>query len=298
MTKPPLSHYSPVFANKPWAEDAHYTSYFYKRGSNEISAEQKGQRQWGRKRGLYTWDVENSLSKNLENDASSAYRKLSECKDLSGDERVTWAQFLLSQHARTPTFLRYENALSGLLGDNKKPTNDRVGCRQCGDLAYLTEKDWRLLLAHKDDYFIRSDNPVLLTGFIERHQTSLFYPLSPTLCFAAYPKPNDQARLPAETVNARPTMAHELEKGGTWLINFHLARSAKESVILSPSHETATASAMFDDILGLYPQPPFGLYWSPGGNYDYAFENVRMLMSLTDQTQYPHWLPHELEINE
>jgi hypothetical protein len=87
----------------------------------------------------------------------------------------------------------------------------------------------------------------------------------------------------------------ELEKGGAHFINFHLARAAEESLILSPTHDGQVASAMFTDVLGLYPQPPFLLHSPSREEMATAFESIRSLMGAVDGLSYPSWLPFELE---
>jgi hypothetical protein len=52
---------------------------------------------------------------------------------------------------------------------------------------------------------------------------------------------------------------------------------------------------MFTDALGVYPQPPFLLHTLEGHDEEEAFESIRILMSGIDRTQYPSWLPCELE---
>ena len=125
LAKPPLSHYSPKFANKAWADDDGYTSYFSCPYSDEIKKSPKGWKQWGRKRGLYSWSVEHSLDKDLETDASLIYEKICSYNELTNNERIIWSQFLLSQLVRTPTYMRYENRARELFGITETPEHDR-----------------------------------------------------------------------------------------------------------------------------------------------------------------------------
>lgn len=108
MRKPPLSHFSPKFTNKAWADENGYISYFSCPFSSAVKKSPKGWKQWGRKRGLYTWEVETNLNENLENEAGVIYQKICSFKELTPDERVILSQFLLSQLVRTPTFMKYE----------------------------------------------------------------------------------------------------------------------------------------------------------------------------------------------
>jgi hypothetical protein len=173
MAKPPLSHFSPVFANLPWANDAGYISYYRDQYRRKVQRATKGKRQWGRRRGLYSWKVELALNRDLETEAARTYSDLLKFKELDADQRLTWAQFLLSQVVRTPTFLRYELAARRMLGITDAPAHDRVGCKDCGDtggefiFAGLTE------LATEVFKHLRRVNPV---HFRIRHQyQSLIY---------------------------------------------------------------------------------------------------------------------------
>ena len=292
MPKPPLSHYSPKFANQPWANDEGYLSYYYDCHQQKVMTAWRGRRQWGRRRGLYSWKVERALNEELENEAAQVYKALLGYRELNPEERTIWAQFLLSQVVRTPTFLRYEAAVRDAFNITHTPDHDRVGCKECGDLRWVTSRDWCLLLAHQDDYFVRSDNPVLLSGFVERSETCLFYPLSAYLCFVACSMPTGWE----PWSSASPAFfGYEMQKGGAHFINFHLARAAGESLILSPRHDGEVATAMFTDVIGQYPQPPFSLHAPhPREMFD-AFESIRMIMSSVDGVNYGPWLPFELE---
>lgn len=293
MAKPPLSHYSPKFANKAWADKDGYTSYFSCPYSSEIKKSPKGRKEWGRKKGLYTWDVENSLDQNLENEAKPVYEKICSYKEVTFRERIVWSQFILSQLVRTPTFMRYENKACEMFGITEKPKHDRVGCKECIDLNYVANRDWCLLVAHEDDFFVRSDNPVLQTGFNERSETCLFYPMTPKLCFVACSMPKSWNAL---SDNPKKTCDYQLSKGAAHLFNFYLAKATSESLIISPKHDGVVAEKMFGDILGLYPQPPFSLHiLNSNLETEKAFESIRILMSKTDGVQYPRWRPTELE---
>ncbi len=297
-----VSHNSPVFANKYWADDEGYLSYFYCPYKGQVTTGHKGKKQWGRKKGLYSLTVENSLSRDLETKVSPIYEKIISFNEISTEERMIFSQFLMSQLVRTPTFMRYEDAVRNILKIQWSPLNDRVGCTQCEDVYYFAKRDWFYLLAHDDDYFVRSDNPVLLSGFVERHETCLYYPLTPRICFVACSMPEDWCPfcdVPKETVG------YYLEKGVAQFINFHLARTASESLIIKPSHDSERVDAIITDMLGRYPQPPFSLLRlhtnSPSisekhiSDINISYEKVRKLMELVDGVSYPSWIPFELE---
>ena len=290
--KLPLSHYSPVFTNKPWADDEGYISFFSCPYSNTVKKSTKGTKQWGRKRGIYTWAVENALNIELENDAAIIYNKILNCNELNSEERVVWAQFILSQLVRTPTYIHYENFVKSKFNLTDKPAHDRVGCKKCTDLSFVSNRDWCLLVAHKDDYFVRTDNPVLQTGFIERPKSCLFYPLSPRLCFVACSMPSNWN---AFTGSPNETIGRELDKGGAHIINYYLAKAAKQSLIISPKHDGIIADEMFSDILGKYPQAPFSLHTLDNTEENEAYNSIQIIMSAADDLNYPLWEITDLE---
>jgi hypothetical protein len=291
LAKPPLSHYSPKFTNKVWADSEGYMSYFKCSYSGDIKKSSKGWRQWGRKRGLYSWEVERSLDQDLETLAGPIYEKILSFNELTEDERIIWSQFMLSQLVRTPTYMKYEKKAREIFGITEEPKHCRVGCKDCLDLNFVANRDWCLLLAHEDDFFVRSDNPILQTGFIELPESCLFYPLTPKLCFVACSMPDNW-----DAFRDRPneTCGYKLPKGGAHMFNFYLAKSAGESLIISPEDDGVIAEKMYGDVLGIYPQPPFSLHILDGNAPEIAFESIRKIMSYTDECDYPIWKPEEL----
>jgi hypothetical protein len=285
--KSPLSHYSPMFANKAWADESQFISYFFCKHSDSVKKKAKGKKQWGRQRGLYSWATEHALDHKLENFAGPIYAKIITYTELTNDERLIWAQFLLSQLVRTPSYMKYEETAKKIHNINSQPMHDRVGCKDCWDLAFVMNRDWCLILAHEDDYFVRTDNPVLQTGFIECPDTCLFYPLSPRLCFVACSMPDSweaHSHQPAETIG------YLAGKGWAHFVNFQLAKCASETLIISPKHDDKIAEIMFSDTLGTYPQPPFSFHvLSNPSSPDNAYNSIRYLMSLADGIEYPEW---------
>ncbi|MEZ8036589.1 DUF4238 domain-containing protein [Vibrio crassostreae] len=284
--KKPLSHYVPKFSNKYWADESNFMSYFWCEYTTSVKKESKGKKQWGRKRGLYTWEVENSLDKDLETKVAPIYEKLITYNELSRDERFLWAQFLLSQLVRTPSYIEYEKTAVELTGVKSKPMCDRVGCQECLDLNFVANRNWLLLKTHCDDYLVRTDNPVLQTGFIELRNSYLVYPLTPHLCFVATPMSENWN--PFEQ-NSNPTMGYEMPKGWAHMVNFYLAKSAYRSLILSPDHAGVISDTMFTEVLGSYTQPPFSLHVTEVENVWPAYESIRKIMSIADGCDYPEW---------
>jgi len=293
MGKPQYNHYSPVFANGPWAEGSHYACW--KRQSDEgiVIQEPKGRKQWGRQRRLYSSSIEVALDRDIEASVSPIYRKLLNFQEPLEYERIKWAQFLRSQIVRTPSFMRYERAAKNMLGMHNEPDHDRVGCEECHDLVEITGRRWLLLLAHDDDFFIRTDNPVLYTGFLSDPATVLYYPLSPRLCFVATTMgtdwdPQNKSLTQVSMVNM------PLLKGAAHMLNFYFAKFADESLVLRPSDSGTIAQEMFSDVLGIYPQPPFDLHRPQAHEIAEAMESIRSLMSVVDGHKYPEHSVDEL----
>ena len=282
-----------MFSNKPWANEQGFISYYECNHSQSIKKGPTGRKQWGRKRGIYSKDVEHSLDQDLENKAAPIFEKLISIEEISISERKKWAHFLLSQIVRTPSFIEYEQHACDLAGIDQKPDHDRVGCEECGDLHFVANRDWCYLFAHEDDYFVRTDNPVLLTGFIERPETCLFYPLTPKICLSVcsmHSGWNPYKHAPQEM------MALELSKGMAHMFNFHLAKCTQRSLIISPEHDGLVSESMFKDILGMYPQPPFPIHvLESSSSADEAYESVRRIMCSLDGIVYPEWSISEIE---
>jgi len=284
--KKPLSHYVPKFSNKYWADESDFMSYFRCEYSYNVKKEYKGKKSWGRKRGLYTWSVENSLDKDLETKVAPIYKKLVSYTELTKDERFLWAQFILSQLVRTPSYIEYEKTAVELTGVKQKPVCDRVGCQDCLDLNFVANRDWLLLKVHEDDYLVRTDNPVLQTGFIELNDSYLVYPLTPTLCFVAV---SMDEKWDPFVDNMNPTMCYKMTKGWGHMINFYLAKTASRSLILSPESDGKISETMFADILCAYTQPPFSLHITTPNNANSAYTSIRKIMSICDGYEYPEW---------
>lgn len=284
--KQPLSHYVPKFSNKYWADESSFMSYFLCEHTASVRKGNKGKKQWGRKRGIYSLEVEKALDKDLETKTAPIYEKLVSYSEPNKEERFIWSQFLLSQLVRTPSYIEYEKTAIKLAGVELSPEHDRVGCLNCLDLNYVANRNWLLLKAHKDDYFVRTDNPVLQTGFIELNDSCLIYPLTPSLCFVATTMGREWN---AFVENKNPTIFFEMTKGWSHMVNFYLAKCAYRSLILSPKHEGVISDHMYTEILGAYTQPPFSLHVTESSKAKSAYESIRYIMSVCDGFEYPDW---------
>lgn len=298
MAKKEKNHYSPVLANKRWCDETgHYWSYERNPHKRIVEGKAKGKEQWGWLRRLYRPEVETALDLELETKVEAIYAALLRGAELDASKAVIWAQFLRSQVVRTPTFIRYENFAREHHGIEIRPPCDRVGCEDCQDLGCVLNRDWMLLVAHPDDYFVRTDNPVHYTGFLEDPETVLYYPLHPKVCFVACSMPEGWNCL-GERKTAHPLPAFQLEKGDAFMLDFHFAKAADKSLILHPSHRGLISETMFTDVLGVYPQIPFDLHRPDQGPKESLMESLRILMSVADgrtlETSYPPYSPVEM----
>lgn len=290
------NHFSPILANKPWRFGGNLIHYYRDKFSNRITVDpEKGYSAWGRRKGLWSDYTEDNLANNLENGAAPVYRKILQGRDLSSEERQVWAQFVLSQIVRTPSFMRYEKFVRSRSSSFLMPANDRVGCKDCGDLFWVTQRKWRLCVCVDDGFFIRSDNPVLVTGFVERPSTAMYYPLSPTVMWVAESMPDGWA---ADWKKGHYGSFSRcvVPRAAATMVNFYLVRSAANEFVVHPENQESWLEGMADDVLGNYPQPPFSLHSVQGCEEDEAFESIRSLMSDCDGVEYPKWHLDELEV--
>lgn len=292
------NHFAPKFANKEWAIDGKVMHYYRSQHTNELVAKPKGWTTWGQRRKLWSNEIERNLAQDLEDETSIIYRKMIRYRELNERERMKWAQFILSQIVRTPNFMRYEKFASETLFPEIKTHlgHERVGCEQCGDLFWISQRKWLLIVLKENSELIRTDNPVFLTGFIDRPSSAIFYPLTPRLLWVAQSmpvdwKPNWQNGHKGKYIGA--------EKGSTFsfLLNFHFIRSAREFITRTDQNEE-TFSHIAEGALGSYPMPPFSLHILNGAEENKAFESIRMIMCICDDKPYARWHSSELELLE
>jgi len=295
VSAPKLHHFSPVFGNVRWGDAGGYVCYARDVYVKRITRAPKGPRQWGRKKKLYRHMTEIALNKEIETPAAPLYEALLQGRPLDSEERRKWSQFLLSQVVRTPSFMRYEVAARALTETTGQPTHDRVGCEDCADLAWVANRDWCLFASADGDCFIRTDNPVYMTGFLSQPATALYYPLNPRVCFVACSMPStwDPSCSPIHADD--PCAAYALVKGGASLIDFYLAKAADESAVVSPRHDNNVLRTMLTQVLGVFPQPPFLLHELGDADETSALESVRTIMRYADGYDYGLYAPHEMQ---
>ncbi len=287
MTNPKLHHYSPVFANKPWSGKQGYVCFYRDSFEKRVKQSQKGKKQWGRQRKLYKTNVEISLGNDLETHVADVYKNLVDTNQIEPDAKTKWAQFLRSQFVRTPTFMRYEKTGRIIAGIENSPEHDRVGCEECMDLNLVISRDWVVLNAHKDDFFIRTDNPVHFTGFLSQPDSALYYPISPKKCFVACSMSEPWDPFNKDVILQKQLFQKDLQKGAANIINFYLAKAADESAIVHPENNGDIIFEMLTQVLGAFPQVPYDLHLPRSYETEKAIENLQKIMSLTDGIEYP-----------
>lgn len=195
----------------------------------------------------------------------------------------------VSNHTISPHtfFFSYAEKARELSGDSTPWKDTIVGCIECQQSKFIACRNWAILTAHEDDFFIRTDNPVYLTGFIELDESTLFYPLTPKKCFVACSMPSHIPILKGTEPPFPKLTGIQLEKGDAFSINFELSKSASKSIILQIDDESAAYETLLTQTLGVFPQLPFFLHSVKdyGGELD-AMESLLHIMSATDQISY------------
>lgn len=289
------NHFSPVFANKHWTnkeEGWQYKYYYYCKNRKQVidAHKDKGKTAWGYEKNLYSQSLEDSLDVELENESAVLYDKLLNNIQLSTEERMKWGQFIITQSVRTPSFFKYRDYLEQLNNGDYSYKETIVGCPECVENKYISMRNWVLLHAHEDDYFIRTDNPVYMTGFIENPRTTIIYPLSPKVCFIACSFMN-HIILPKGIQLPSPKQdSLKLEKGDAHSINFELLKSANNSIIVSKQTNNEIISRMTLEMLGTFPQVPFMVSRADNDiSEGKEMEWILKVMSLVDRVEYPSY---------
>lgn len=287
------NHFSPVFANQYWTNDAagwQYKYYYYCKYRHCVvdSNKDRGKTAWGYEKHLYSQELENRLDTELENESAILYDKLINGITLSADERMKWGQFIITQAVRTPSFFKYRDYIESLNGGDYSYKNNILGCPGCVENKYVATRNWLILKAHEDDFFMRTDNPVYMTGFLNNPSTTIFYPLTPELCFVAC-STVETIILPKGMEMPFPKQEFlQLEKGDAWHINFELLKSTSSSIIVAKKNNSPAVSHMTLEVLGIFPQIPFMLS-SANNHYSEALEieTITKIMSAVDGIDYP-----------
>lgn len=288
------NHFSPVMANKRWTNEEHcwkFKQYYYCENRRKVvEAKRKvGKSGWGYEFDLYSQSLENRLGDELENQAEVLYEKLIKNEILNAEERMKWGQFIVTQAVRTPSFFKYRDYIENSTGGDFSYKNSIIGCSGCKENKYIACRNWVILEAHDDDFFVRTDNPIYMTGFLETPSTTVFYPLSPKKCFVACSMPKIIPVFKGQEVPFPKQEVLKLEKGDAYHINFELIKSANKSLILALPNNNEAISIMNLEILGNFPQIPF-LIFSSSNELDshYKLQDIIALMSKVDGVKYPY----------
>lgn len=289
------NHFSPVLANKHWTNEELGWSYKYyylckHRGQVIDSHKDIGKTAWGYELNLYSQDLENRLDSELENESATLYEKLIAGEILDFGQRMKWAQYIITQAIRTPSFFRYRDHIEKINGGDFSYKNTILGCAACEENKFIASRDWIILRAHHDDFFIRTDNPVYMTGCLDNPTTAIFYPLTPKLCFVACSFV-ETVLLPKGMSMPFPKQEFlQLEKGDAYHINFELIKSASDSVILAKSDNNEAVRQIALDVLGAFPQIPFMLSSANSALGELlVIESLTELMSTVDGVRYPNY---------
>lgn len=255
------NHYVPVFTSKYWKDkDNEWCFKYYCKLSHNnkvVNKIKKGERSWGNQKNFYSQALENRLDVELENPVGPIYTKLIEEELLTWNERLKWAQFLITQSVRTPSFFKYRDEVETYINGDFSYRESILGCIDCDINKLVAERNWWILKAHEEDYFIRTDNPIYLTGCIENPDTTIFYPLTPNLCFVMCSLIPLQMLLRAAEKLDPQQKYFQLEKGDAHAINFELLKSASSSVILRVNHNSEMFNYMACSVMCVYPQIPY-----------------------------------------
>jgi hypothetical protein len=250
-------HYSPTFSNEYWAIGLGKRIRVYYRGVDQcIQSCDQGYTKWGREAFLYSQHLERMLHL-IESDAKVPYMKLLDTIPLNEKERRCWIAFLIVQMLRTPSFvLQLLPRLKGFIESRQIafPT-DTASLRQSYETLFtnndvfaefyrlITDYQWELWSAPPNDQFIRSDDPVLIRGSAEHGSWQLIYPMTPVRCFVAGPDRADNSM----TVVPRN---HQLDDFQLRIVNEHLAKSARRSVIARPVQDDSQLRVLLEEALG------------------------------------------------
>ena len=289
------NHFSPVLANKYWTNQESGWSYKYyyfckHRGKVIDSHKDIGKTAWGYELNLYPQDLEDRLDTELENESAVLYKMLIAGEKLDADQRMKWAQFIITQAIRTPSFFRYRDHIEKVNGGDYSYKQTILGCAGCEENKLVAARDWIILEAHEDDFFIRTDNPVYMTGCLDNSTTTMFYPLTPNLCFVACSYVETGILLKGMELPFPKQEFLQLEKGDAYHINFELLKSASNSVILAKNDNNKVVSQFAVDMLGAFPQIPFMLSSaSTAIGESIVIESLTNLMSATDGVRYPEY---------
>jgi hypothetical protein len=238
-------HYSPDFTNRYWVNSKGEIRVFSRNIDGTVTSRLKSCSKWGFEYYIYPERLEQYFSR-IESDAKVSYDKLLKTIPLTPLERQRWVTFLIVQSVRTPAFiLKLTAGLKKLIETSQMeyPTSPESLVRAYetlfqNDKFYATtyqliaSKAWLMARAAPGSFFIKPDEPAVISGSESKETWSLVFPLSPTKCFLAGPSAID---------NRPPVVPHarEFGKEETDALNEMLAFHARREVITLPSNDNA-----------------------------------------------------------
>jgi hypothetical protein len=259
-----FNHYSPIFTNRPWADENGMIIRLRRQpGDGGIAVGRTGPREWGGEHHLYPQHVEDGLGA-FEAKIAILYEKLLSGKILDPIERLLWSRWILCQFARTPTLLLElagfeEDVLSHFpeLGRDFSwaETHAKIDAavEHISDfhqsdrlIPFIILRDWIVLRPAPGEFFIKGDIPVVIRGALINDDAQIVYPMSPTHCFiATVLKKFPPSQVQAECILKPGNSAHYIRL---------IARCAEREVICHPDCHSPNLEALITDEIGRSPR--------------------------------------------
>jgi hypothetical protein len=264
MTATSFNHYSPIFTNRPWADENGMIIRLRRQlGNGGVTVGRTGPREWGGEYDLYPQQVEDALGA-FETKIAGLYEKLLSGKILDPTERLIWSRWILCQFARTPTLmLELAGIEEDVLSRFPEFTRDfswqeteakldaavaHIGDFHTSDrlIPFVVLRDWFVLRPASGEFFVKGDVPVVIRGALVGDHSQIVYPLSPTHCFVATVVGN----FPPCQIQAE----HQLKAGRSAQYVRLIARCAEREVICHPRHYSAQVAELIGEVIGGSPR--------------------------------------------
>ena len=168
-----------------------------------------------------------------------------------------WSHWLLCQYSRTPAFVvdfakleedilaQFPNLIQWAAQINTeeklKSALDNISSITTSKklVPFLAVRDWVVCEAAVGSCFLRTDDPIVITGSLVREKTQILYPLSPRQCFVA----TVLGKFPPSAFLGN----YQLSQGASLQI-FNLTTSrADREVIVHPDDDTEKLRATLQD---------------------------------------------------
>ena len=214
--------------------------------------------QWGQEEGLYPQELEDALAE-LERIIAPIYDSLLANRPLDLQQRLLWSHWLLCQYSRTPAYIidvaKLEEDILTQFPDMEKwasEINTEEKLQSALDNIYsltsskkivpfLAVRDWIVCKAAIGSCFLRTDDPIVITGPLVREKTKIIYPLSPKQCFVA------------TVLGTFPPSALlgscQLSRGDSFRMFNLIASQADQEVVVHPDDDTKQLRTALQDAL-------------------------------------------------